>query len=136
MSRPPTLAASRNISACNVQAVSQVGWRLIVASSAKISRPRAPLAVDGPSARTFSMKLSISGFGETGAGVCRPSFLMKKFYTETTTGREFCHSSYGSKIILLQLIRELGNYVVNLQRLVHDRVPFCTGRGASSAILA
>src|SRR5215475_9605123 len=103
MSRPPALAASRNISACNVQAVSHVGWRLIVASSANIKRPRAPRAVDGPSARTFSMKLSISGFDETGAGVRRPSFLIKKFYTETTVAREFCHASKGCTIIRYNL---------------------------------
>src|SRR5262249_38632873 len=35
----------------------------------------------------------------------------------------------------MQLMRELGNYVVNLQRLVHDRVPFCARRGASPTVL-
>src|SRR5215470_19457882 len=104
MSSPPMLAASRNISACNVQAVSQVGWRLIVASSAKISRPRAPRAVEGPRARTCSMKLSISGFDETGAGVCRPSFLIEKFYTETTVAHEFCHTSNGGLIAKYNLL--------------------------------
>ena len=38
-------AASRNMSACSWQAVSQVGCRLMVASSAKISRPRWPGSV-------------------------------------------------------------------------------------------
>ena len=44
-------AASRNISAWSLQALSQVGCRLIVASSAKMSRPRRPGSADaaGPS---------------------------------------------------------------------------------------
>ena len=48
MSRPPVEAASRNISACSWHALSQVGWRLIVASSAKISRPRLPAVAARP----------------------------------------------------------------------------------------
>src|SRR6516225_6847168 len=44
MSRLPREAASRNMSACSAQAMSHVGWRLMVASSAKINRPRAPAA--------------------------------------------------------------------------------------------
>src|SRR5262245_8352885 len=40
MSRPPVVATSRNMSAWSSQAVSQVGWRLAVASRAKIRRPR------------------------------------------------------------------------------------------------
>ena len=40
-------AASRNMSACSRQAVSQVGCRLMVASSAKISRPRVPAGGGG-----------------------------------------------------------------------------------------
>src|SRR5262245_54655724 len=42
MSRPPAAPASRNISACNLQAVSHVGCRLAVASRANTSRPRTP----------------------------------------------------------------------------------------------
>jgi hypothetical protein len=37
------------MSACSVQAMSQVGCRLMVASSAKTSRPRCPAAVGGAS---------------------------------------------------------------------------------------
>src|SRR6476469_9657397 len=70
------------MSACKVQAVSQVGWRLIVASRAKISRPRPPRADEGPRERTCSMKVSISGLDETGAGVRCGSLLIGKFYTE------------------------------------------------------
>src|SRR3990172_8390091 len=64
------LAASRNISACKAQAVSQVGCRLMVASSAKISRPRLPAVAAGPSERTRSIKAAISGREEGGAGGC------------------------------------------------------------------
>src|SRR5215831_16777585 len=42
MSRPPAAPASRNMSACNLQAVSHVGCRLAVASRANTSRPRTP----------------------------------------------------------------------------------------------
>src|SRR2546430_365455 len=48
-SRPPTFAASSNISPCSFCAVSQVGCRLIVASSAKIIRPRPSTVVVGAS---------------------------------------------------------------------------------------
>src|SRR5579875_4038761 len=62
-------AASRNISVCSTQALSQVGWRLMVASSAKTSRPRAPPTVAGARRRTASRKASISVLAETGGGV-------------------------------------------------------------------
>jgi hypothetical protein len=42
MSRLPSEAASRNMSACSAQAMSQVGCRLMVASSANTSLPLAP----------------------------------------------------------------------------------------------
>jgi len=54
--------------ACSAQALSQVGCRLMVASSAKISRPRAPAAVAGPSVLTRSRNAPISGRVEAGAG--------------------------------------------------------------------
>src|SRR3954454_18499415 len=59
MSRLPSAAASRNISACSAQAMSQVGWRLMVASSANTSRPRAPAAC-GDIARALATKAAIS----------------------------------------------------------------------------
>src|SRR5262245_22686665 len=46
MSRPPIVATSRNISAWSMQAVSQVGWRLAVASRAKMRRPRGCVVCD------------------------------------------------------------------------------------------
>src|SRR5450432_4121485 len=44
MLRLPLAAASRNMSACSAQAMSQVGCRLMVASSANTNRPLAPAA--------------------------------------------------------------------------------------------
>src|ERR1700676_4700258 len=59
MSRLPIAAASRNISACSAQAMSQVGCRLMVASSANTSRPFAPAAC-GDIARALATKAAIS----------------------------------------------------------------------------
>src|SRR5207244_10390232 len=59
MSRLPTEAASRNMSACSAQAMSQVGCRLMVASSANTSRPRAPAAC-GDIARALATKAAMS----------------------------------------------------------------------------
>src|SRR3990167_4976776 len=84
MSSPPIEAASRNISACKAQAVSQVGCRLMVASSAKISRPRLPAVAAGPSDFTFCRNASISGRAEAGAGVCwEGPLLMAAVYTDS-----------------------------------------------------
>src|SRR5690349_20873192 len=59
MSRLPSEAASRNMSACSAQAMSQVGCRLMVASSANTSRPRAPAAC-GDIARALATKAAMS----------------------------------------------------------------------------
>src|SRR6202163_1305680 len=59
ISRLPSAAASRNISACSAQAISQVGCRLMVASSANTSRPRAPAAW-GDIARALATKAAMS----------------------------------------------------------------------------
>src|ERR1700759_2588479 len=59
MSRLPSAAASRNMSACSAQAMSQVGCRLMVASSANTSRPLAPAAY-GDIACAFATKAGIS----------------------------------------------------------------------------
>src|SRR3984885_7524753 len=63
MSRLPTAAASRNMSACSAQAMSQVGCRLMVASSAKTNRPLAPAAW-GDIARALATKARISATAE------------------------------------------------------------------------
>src|SRR5712672_1480361 len=59
MSRLPSDAASRNMSACRAQAMSQVGCRLMVASSANTSRPLAPVRC-GDIARALATKAAIS----------------------------------------------------------------------------
>src|SRR5688500_13880996 len=68
------------MSACSVQAMSQVGCRLMVASSAKISRPDED-AFAGAVARTFATKSAISPPEDVSAGaaleVCKPGALLK-----------------------------------------------------------
>src|ERR1700761_6478655 len=59
ISRLPSAAASRNISACSAQAISHVGCRLMVASSANTSRPLAPAAC-GDIARALATKAAMS----------------------------------------------------------------------------
>src|SRR5882757_5463364 len=59
MSRLPSAAASRNMSACSAQAMSQVGCRLMVASSANTSLPLAPTRC-GDIARALATKAAIS----------------------------------------------------------------------------
>src|SRR5215475_15235857 len=59
MSRLPSAAASRNMSACSAQAMSQVGCRLMVASSANTSLPFAPSAC-GDIARALATNAAMS----------------------------------------------------------------------------
>src|SRR5260370_38646725 len=59
MSRLPSEAASRNVLACRAQAMSQVGRRLMVASSANTSRRLAPAAC-GDIARALATKAAMS----------------------------------------------------------------------------
>src|SRR6202171_166456 len=59
MSRLPSEAASRNMSACSAQAMSQVGCRLMVASSANTSLPFAP-ARCGDIALAWATKAAMS----------------------------------------------------------------------------
>src|ERR1700739_760073 len=59
MSRLPNAAASRNMSACSAQAISHVGCRLMVASSANTSRALAPAAC-GDMARALATKAAMS----------------------------------------------------------------------------
>src|SRR4051812_44533819 len=60
------------MSPCRRQAVSHIGWRLMVASSAKISRPRWPDWAAGPSDFTLLRNASISARGDAVAG-CLPA---------------------------------------------------------------
>src|ERR1700683_2570278 len=74
MSRLPSAAASRNMSACSAQAMSHVGCRLMVASSAKTSRPLAPAAW-GDIARALATKAAISSDAEGFASGREPVLL-------------------------------------------------------------
>jgi hypothetical protein len=63
------LPASSNISDWSRSAVSHVGCRLMVASRAKINRPRSPLRVVGATARASARNASISlDFGRVDDG--------------------------------------------------------------------
>src|SRR5215469_4732667 len=76
ISRLPSEAASRNISACSAQAISQVGWRLMVASSANTRRPLVPAAC-GDIARALATKAAISSEVEafaSGSDARSPAF--------------------------------------------------------------
>src|SRR6202022_3838526 len=59
MSRLPSAAASRNMSACSAQAISHVGCRLMGASSANTRPPFAPGAW-GDIARALATKAAMS----------------------------------------------------------------------------
>src|SRR6186713_2912954 len=127
MSSPPMPAASLNMSACSVHAVSQVGCRLIVASSAKSRRPRAPCTLEGPSARTRSRNVSISDLDENGAGVCWEFLAMARFYTEIgMRARISTHHVNGGPERECKLA-DLSDDIVNLEGLIHDGEPFRTG---------
>src|SRR3954451_16927623 len=76
---PPIVSAASNICAWTLQARSQVGWRLIVASSAKTRRPRASAVALGPIFRAEETKASIAAAGEEPAGVPRVSALERSF---------------------------------------------------------
>src|ERR1700682_4809792 len=75
MSRLPSEAASRNISACSAQAISQVGCRLMVASSANTSRPFAPAAW-GDIARALATKAAMSSDADGVASGSPPALLV------------------------------------------------------------
>src|SRR5450631_4127508 len=73
MARLPLAAASRNMSACSAQAISHVGCRLMVASSANTKRPLAP-ALWGDIARALATKAAMSSDADglaSGSGPAR-----------------------------------------------------------------
>src|SRR6186713_2087039 len=76
---PPILPAASNICAWTLQARSQVGWRLMVASSAKTRRPRASAVALGPIFRAEETKASIAAAGEETAGAPDVSVLERSF---------------------------------------------------------
>src|SRR5258708_38163444 len=83
MSRLPSAAASRNISACSVQAMSQVGCRLMVASSANTNRPLAPAAC-GDIARALATKAAISSEADGRASGSAPDLPAAAFWPDTS----------------------------------------------------
>src|ERR1700738_820074 len=83
MSRLPKEAASRNISACSAQAISQVGSRLMVASSANTSRPLAPAAC-GDIARALATKAAMSSEADGRASCSAPDLPDAAFWPDTS----------------------------------------------------
>src|SRR5271169_6187214 len=88
MSRLPRAAASRNISACSAQAMSQVGWRLMVASSANTSRPFAPAAC-GDIALALATKAAMSSEADGFASGNEPALPDAAFGAEVTSPADF-----------------------------------------------
>src|SRR3954471_22498493 len=76
---PSILSAASNICAWTLQARSQVGWRLMVASSAKTRRPRASAVALGPIFLAEETKASIAAAGEEAAGAPGGSVLERSF---------------------------------------------------------
>src|SRR6185312_2906642 len=80
MSRLPMPAASRNMSAWRAQAMSHVGCRLMVASSANNSLPRLP-AAKGDMARALATNAAISDAADgfmSGNGAFSPDVVLRK----------------------------------------------------------
>src|ERR1700712_3689177 len=88
MSRLPSEAASRNMSACSAQAMSQVGCRLMVASSANTSRPLAPAAW-GDIAFALATKAAMSSDADGLACGNEPAFPDAVFFAEDTSPIDF-----------------------------------------------
>src|SRR5215831_15579172 len=86
MSRLPTVAASRNISACSLQAVSQVASRLAVASRAKIRRPR----VLGPERCLRSARKASTSLRVDAVGTLSPRFVMSGIVDHSFVSCEVC----------------------------------------------
>src|SRR5580698_2552281 len=88
MSRLPSAAASRNMSACSAQAMSQVGCRLMVASSANTSRPFAPAAW-GDIARALATKAAMSSDADGLASGTEPVLPDSALDAEATSPADF-----------------------------------------------
>src|SRR6202163_3290005 len=88
MSRLPSEAASRNMSACSAQAISQVGCRLMVASSANTSRPLAPGAC-GDIARALATKAAMSSEADDFVSGSEPVLPDAAFCAGETSPRDF-----------------------------------------------
>src|SRR5580704_18026405 len=88
MSRLPRAAASRNMSACSAQAMSHVGCRLMVASSANTSRPLAPAAW-GDIARALATKAAMSSEADGLVSGSEPALAEAAFFEEATSVSDF-----------------------------------------------
>src|SRR6202158_697126 len=88
MSRLPSAAPARNISACSAQAISHVGCRLMVASSANTSRPRAPAAC-GDIARALATKAAMSSDADGFACGNEPDLPDAAFWPADTSPADF-----------------------------------------------
>src|SRR3954466_4422542 len=78
---PPIVSAASNICAWTLQARSQVGWRLMVASSAKTRRPRASAVALGPIFLAEETKASIAAAGDDATGAAGLSVLERSFFS-------------------------------------------------------
>src|ERR1700688_3591318 len=88
MSRLPSAAASRNLPACSAQAISHVGCRLMVASSANTSRPLAPAAW-GDIARALATKAAMSSDADGFACGSEPALPDAAFCVADTSPGDF-----------------------------------------------
>src|SRR5262245_475045 len=100
------------MSACSRQAVSQVGCRLMVASSAKISRPRWPAAVAGANRLTALKKASMSARDDRVAGVLAgfSAGVLAAFVRLLSSGR--CVIGQGGACAVTPLITLLPTHVL------------------------
>src|SRR3569833_4427616 len=76
------------MSACRAQAISHVGCRLMVASSANTRRPRAPAAC-GDIARALATKAAISSEADGLASGNEPRLPGAPFWAEDTSAPDF-----------------------------------------------
>ena len=142
-------AASRNMSACSWQAVSQVGCRLMVASSAKISRPRWPGARRvGDSVRTCSRKASISGARRPAA----TGLALRLLRWRRSAGTILAHLPSAGRYQVHDRVRNAASAqrnggvtrrsqrgrsieeIVDFERFVEGGEPFRAGGGAAAAL--
>src|SRR5882672_10497976 len=122
MSRLPSEAASRNMSACSAQAISQVGCRLMVASSANTSRPRAP-ARCGDIARAFATKAAISSAADGLASGNGLALRASAVFADATSPADFglmgspaMDSRYPQSALMWDGARQRSMYQISIQR--------------------
>src|SRR5690606_5857663 len=114
---PPALPAASNISACNWQARSQVGWRLMVASSARMSRPLRALRV-APIARALRRNAATSLLVEPSAVRAgrSPRLVLMAKRVHPTLSRERCSCRRGVASARGLEQAEIGEMLAQLRR--------------------